>query len=116
LSRPGERRPGGNPGGEEWTCPLRWRRAASGGGSPVVSAVSVSAAPDLPTAAVVITGSRLSTAIRVTSDGVAVPFTQVSDTQITALFAVEPGRPVNVQVTTAAGTSGGTGSPASWYL
>ncbi|WP_381791481.1 IPT/TIG domain-containing protein [Streptomyces niveus] len=56
---------------------------------------------------VTLTGSNLATASAVTFGAAAVPFTVVSDTQITAVAPAGAAGPVTVTVTTAGGTGPG---------
>ncbi|NJC70946.1 hypothetical protein HC031_14655, partial [Planosporangium thailandense] len=76
---------------------------------PVVSGLSVTSAYTYLSTPVVVTGSYLTGATKVTLSGVAVAFTRVSDTQLKVTLPAHVAGAVDLQVTTPGGTSA-TGS------
>ncbi|MFD5895349.1 MULTISPECIES: IPT/TIG domain-containing protein [unclassified Streptomyces] len=75
--------------------------------APTLTALVPSSGPTSAGTVVTLTGTNLATASAVTFGGTAVPFTVVSDTQITAVAPAGAAGPVTVTVTTAGGTGPG---------
>ncbi|MGW9178792.1 IPT/TIG domain-containing protein [Agromyces sp. NPDC055658] len=88
------------PGGESNALPFTYVAA------PVLTALAPDAGPVAGGTPVTITGTDLGDAAEVTVDGVSVPFTQVSDTEITFETPAHAAGPVDVVVTTPGGASG----------
>ncbi|MGW2207885.1 IPT/TIG domain-containing protein [Streptomyces sp. NPDC001781] len=75
--------------------------------APVLTALVPGSGPTSAGAVVTLVGANLTTATKVTFGGQGVPFTVVSDTQVTAVAPAGAAGPVTVSVTTAGGTSAG---------
>jgi hypothetical protein len=73
--------------------------------APSVTKLSVTTGKTSAQTVISIAGTNLGATTRVTVDGRAVPFQQVSGIQVLALLPTHAAGPVHVQVTTAAGTS-----------
>ncbi|MFJ6902723.1 IPT/TIG domain-containing protein [Streptomyces griseoluteus] len=73
--------------------------------APVLTALVPNSGPTSAGAVVTLLGANLATATKVTFGGQNVPFTVVSDTQVTAVAPAGAAGPVTVSVTTAGGTS-----------
>ncbi|GAA1778304.1 hypothetical protein GCM10009748_08580 [Agromyces lapidis] len=86
-------------GGESGPLPFTYLPA------PELSALAPSEGPTAGGTSVTVTGTDLGDATEVTVDGVSVPFTQVSDTEITFVTPPHAAGPVDVVVTTAGGES-----------
>ncbi|GGQ67908.1 hypothetical protein GCM10010166_42370 [Couchioplanes caeruleus subsp. azureus] len=74
-------------------------------GAPSVTSLSVSRGPTYTATTVLINGSQLRWASRVTVGGRTVPFTQISETQLGATLPARAAGTVNIQVTTPGGVS-----------
>ncbi|MFD3488598.1 IPT/TIG domain-containing protein [Streptomyces sp. NPDC058665] len=75
--------------------------------APTLTSLVPSSGPTSAGTVVTLTGTNLSTTSAVTFGGTPVPFTVVSDTQVTAVAPAGPAGPVTVTVTTVGGTSPG---------
>ncbi|MFD6023921.1 IPT/TIG domain-containing protein [Streptomyces griseoluteus] len=75
--------------------------------APVLTALVPNSGPTSAGAVVTLLGANLATATKVTFGGQNVPFTVVSDTQLTAVAPAGAAGPVTVSVTTAGGTTAG---------
>ncbi|MES4890999.1 IPT/TIG domain-containing protein [Streptomyces sp. NPDC096012] len=75
--------------------------------APTLTALVPSSGPTSPGTVATLSGTNLATTATVTIGTTAVPFTVVSNTQITATVPAGPPGPVTVTVTTAGGTSPG---------
>lgn len=75
--------------------------------APTLTALVPSSGPASAGTVVTLTGTNLATASAITFGGTPVPFTVVSNTQITAVAPAGPAGAVAVTVTTAGGTASG---------
>jgi hypothetical protein len=83
--------------------------------APAVRSVTPSSGPTYKATPVVLTGTELTGATRVTAGGVAVPFVKVSATQLSLTLPVHAAGAVTLQVTTPGGVSGATGDSTFTY-